>query len=1045
MKSRIVALALAAVCAWMSCRAMAADLTQAHDPLQRTVGTPSWNYDTGWLGINLSVIGGGVYVRLSGGLGGTVFDLALNGLGKFTFPTSPFHGDLWFQGTTGYAAQDIGLEMSGQYKITVLGTDYTGNLPYVPNTDIRLRDTKNFTPYMLGQSVSLSDSISNQNLYVYHIGSPGIFSGDIGVSLSASDTVKIDFKRINTDKAVFTVENERKDVAAPDPTLTVGDIYEVVGLAPTLTFTPNIIVGITILGIPFDLTIPTFPIDVPLASLLQPEYTTSPSRSITFTIPPTVTAFAINNGAAYTFSANVTLNNASTNSPSSYEASEDAGFAGASWLPYSTSPAFALSSGDGAKLVYLKTQNGAGESAPVSDGITLITTPPTADALLTNDPTPELTGTVPAAGAAVSVTVAGQTLSATNNGDGTWTLPNDALAPLAEGTYDVAVRATDPAGNFLIDATANELVVDLTPPSVTVDTLVTVDTTPALSGTVDDPSATIMLTVNGQTLPAANLGDGRWSLAGGMLAPLPSGTYDVQAAATDTAGNTGYDATTDELFVDNDAPIVTVYPKSTNDTTPELTGTVSDLSSVIVVVTVSGQSLPATVNGNGTWTLPNDALSALSEGVYDVQVAAMDALGNIGYDATTDELDIDLTPPVVTVNFKTTNDTTPELTGTVDDGTATIVVSLGVQSKPAVNYTGENRWVLPDNTLSPLSPGTYNVHATATDPAGNVGTDTTLNELRVDVTPPTVTMTQLDSTPTGKDSVAYEVRFSELVAPTFAGVALQGTLAGSVSVSITGSDPAYTVTLTPANPDANGTIGIRINADTVKDRAGNACAATSSALYSIQNWCGFGMQPQSKRLYVGGTHTFLATVACGGVPWAYQWKWDDGGKTIHDGPAASTWTITNATQAHRGLYWCEVTYDGVVHSSNVASLDVEPLLVITGQPQGGHATLGASYSFSVLATGGYQPLLYQWSKDGTPLPGATDAELTIVPLQETDSGVYTVEVIDDNGLSVTSNQAVLAVLSGLPVDGRAASIALGCLLVATAFGFARVRSRRSHG
>ena len=69
-------------------------------------------------------------------------------------------------------------------------------------------------------------------------------------------------------------------------------------------------------------------------------------------------------------------------------------------------------------------------------------------------------------------------------------------------------------------------------------------------------------------------------------------------------------------------------------------------------MTVNGQSLAATNNGNGTWTLADNALSALPTGAtYNVSAVATDAAGNAGQDATTNELVIlgtDSTAPTVT-------------------------------------------------------------------------------------------------------------------------------------------------------------------------------------------------------------------------------------------------------------------------------------------------------------------------------------------------------------------------------------------------------------
>ncbi len=70
-------------------------------------------------------------------------------------------------------------------------------------------------------------------------------------------------------------------------------------------------------------------------------------------------------------------------------------------------------------------------------------------------------------------------------------------------------------------------------------------------------------------------------------------------------------------------------------------------------------------------------------------------------------------------------------------------------------YTATNNqdgtWTLADNAINPaLADGVYDVQVTATDSVGNVGTDTTTNELTIDTVPPVVGVDVLatnDSTP----------------------------------------------------------------------------------------------------------------------------------------------------------------------------------------------------------------------------------------------------------------------------------------------------------
>ena len=85
---------------------------------------------------------------------------------------------------------------------------------------------------------------------------------------------------------------------------------------------------------------------------------------------PKVNTFALDAGKASTADRVLTLNNACSNAPTYYMASESPTFDGAGWHAYATAPTFRLSDGIGDKTVYFKVKNQAGESAVVSDMIT---------------------------------------------------------------------------------------------------------------------------------------------------------------------------------------------------------------------------------------------------------------------------------------------------------------------------------------------------------------------------------------------------------------------------------------------------------------------------------------------------------------------------------------------------------------------------------------------------------------------------------------------------------------------------------------------------
>ncbi|MEQ9304477.1 MAG: BspA family leucine-rich repeat surface protein, partial [Marinoscillum sp.] len=210
-----------------------------------------------------------------------------------------------------------------------------------------------------------------------------------------------------------------------------------------------------------------------------------------------------------------------------------------------------------------------------------------------------------------------------------------------EVTVDVASGvAQDLAGNFNEAAIQFSITVDQLVPVVTINSLSTNVSSPELTGAVDDPAATIEITVNGNTYPVTN-SSGTWVLAAGTIAPdLTEGTYDITASAADLAGNVGVDLTTDELVVDLTAPTVSVSILSTLNDSPALTGSVDD-AGAIIAVTVDGSDYSGSNNGDGSWTLPEGTINSLAVGVYDVVVTATDAVGNTGTDATSDELIIE--------------------------------------------------------------------------------------------------------------------------------------------------------------------------------------------------------------------------------------------------------------------------------------------------------------------------------------------------------------------------------------------------------------------
>ncbi|MFC1766130.1 Ig-like domain-containing protein, partial [Planctomycetota bacterium] len=141
------------------------------------------------------------------------------------------------------------------------------------------------------------------------------------------------------------------------------------------------------------------------------------------------------------------------------------------------------------------------------------------------------------------------------NGWGSEILTFAPAQPLSfNGTYQVVLKRTiHGQGGLQLDSGTDYVstfVLDTTAPTVTIRTLTTTDTTPALSGTVNDPQADVVVTVNGRSYNAVNQGNGTWVLTdNAMGSALAIGTYDVSVQATDLAGNSASDNSLDELTI----------------------------------------------------------------------------------------------------------------------------------------------------------------------------------------------------------------------------------------------------------------------------------------------------------------------------------------------------------------------------------------------------------------------------------------------------------------------------------------------------------------
>ncbi|UYF72615.1 Ig-like domain-containing protein [Acinetobacter ursingii] len=317
---------------------------------------------------------------------------------------------------------------------------------------------------------------------------------------------------------------------------------------------------------------------------------------------------------------------------------------------------------------------------------------------LANDSTPILNGTIDDPTAKITVVVDGVSYPATNNGNGTWTLADNTLPPLTDGSHTVVINATDAAGN--VGTTTGTVVIDTVAPTAPV--VNPVNDTDAITGTAESGSTVKVTFPDGTTATVVVDSDGKWSV-------LNPGLHDgdkVTVVAQDPAGNT---SSPTEVFVDGVAPAVTLDDHLTNDSTPALNGTVDDPAAKVTVV-VDGVSYPATNNGDGTWTLSDNTLPTLTDGSHTIVVNATDAAGNVG--TITDNLVIDtIAPNVPIINPVNGADT---ITGTAESG-STVKVTFPDGTTTTVVADSDGKWNVPNPGLQDGD----KVIAVAQDPAGN--------------------------------------------------------------------------------------------------------------------------------------------------------------------------------------------------------------------------------------------------------------------------------------------------------------------------------------
>ncbi|HHZ6473512.1 TPA: BapA-related adhesin SiiEA [Escherichia coli] len=465
-----------------------------------------------------------------------------------------------------------------------------------------------------------------------------------------------------------------------------------------------------------------------------------------------------------------------------------------------------------------------------------------------------------AAGDTVTVTLGGNTYTATVQANLSWSVSVPAADIQALGNGDLTVNASVTNGVGNTGSGSRDITIDANLPGLRVDTVAGDDVINSIehnqalvitgSSTGLTAGTALTVVINNVTYAATVLADGTWSLGvpAADVSNWPAGTVDITVSGTNSAGTTS--TITHPVTVDLAAVAITINTLSGDDVinavekgeTLVVSGSTSGVEAgQTVTVTFGGKNYTTTVEANGSWTVnvPPADLASLPDGAGNVQASVSNINGN---SAQADRAySVDATAPLVTINTIASDDilnVSEAGAGITISGTTTaqagqtLTVTLN-NNTYQTTVQADSTWSVnvPATDLSGLTASSYTVTATVSDKAGNPASAD--HALAVDITAPDLTI----NTVAGDDIInAIEHGQALVISGTSTGAA-----AGDV-VTVTLNGKNYTTTL-----DASGNWSVGIPAADVtalatgsqtitaslSDRAGNSDSTTHNVTVDL--------------------------------------------------------------------------------------------------------------------------------------------------------------------------------------------------------------------
>ncbi|MCK6760290.1 BapA/Bap/LapF family large adhesin [Enterobacter bugandensis] len=496
--------------------------------------------------------------------------------------------------------------------------------------------------------------------------------------------------------------------------------------------------------------------------------------------------------------------------------------------------------GEGSHVYTATATDEAGNVSDLSPAITI-----TVDTVAPDVPVFDAVGGQPNGGLITDATptvggtgTTGDTVIVYNNGvevgrvdivNGEWSF---VLPPQQDGLLNITVAGVDAAGNVSAPSPVVSVTLDTLAPEVPAITevegsqlsnnlLYTNDGTPTLTGT-GEPGATVIVSIDGTPsgAPVTIQSDGSWSWTAGTT--LPDGQYAFTVSSSDPAGNISGSSAPVSVTVDTVAPADPGNMSLPDEGTP-LTGT-GEAGSIITVTNGTTVIGTGVVGSDGSFSI---ALSPAQLDPTTLTVTATDAAGNASADVpfivTDSPLELpqvpvitaivdDVDPVTGDVKGKTTNDTTPTLTGTAEAGSVITIYQDG-STTPLTTVTadGSGNW---SYTPAALGEGLHTFEVTATlngatsgrSPAASVTVDLTapgtptIGSVIDDVGPVTGPLTSGQTTNDSQPTLTGTGAVGDTIS-----IYNNGVLLDSVVVGNTGTW-SYT---TPALPEGSNVLTIR--------------------------------------------------------------------------------------------------------------------------------------------------------------------------------------------------------------------------------------------